>query len=77
MPNLTGRNGLVTGAASNCGVSAGVVMAVLEAGGRPLINERDAARLAPAGANQPATLPVRVHREQMCEPMSVLVGAAP
>ena len=53
MLNLTGRNVLITVAAGSSGVGAGVVMAVLEAGGRPLINDRDAARLATAKARFP------------------------
>ena len=52
--DLAGRNVLITGAAGDSGVGVGVVMAVLEAGGRAIINDRDATRLAEAKVRFPA-----------------------
>jgi NAD(P)-dependent dehydrogenase (short-subunit alcohol dehydrogenase family) len=53
MFDLTGRNVLVTGAAGTSGVGVGVVMAVLEAGGCPIINDHNADRLAGAKVRFP------------------------
>jgi NAD(P)-dependent dehydrogenase (short-subunit alcohol dehydrogenase family) len=45
---LEGKNVFITGATGTSGVGIGVVMAVLEAGGIPIINGRNPARLAEA-----------------------------
>ncbi len=57
--SLDGRNILVTGAAGASGVGYGVVEAVIEAGGRPIINGRDEGRLAQAKKRFPSAELVR------------------
>lgn len=52
--NLEGRYVLITGAAGGTGVGAGVVEAVIEAGGCPLINGRDCRKLAEARERFPS-----------------------
>ncbi len=59
MCNLSGKSVLITGAAGTSGVGFGVVQAVIEAGGRPLINGRDAARLDEARERFPTALTVQ------------------
>ncbi|MCC5834726.1 MAG: SDR family oxidoreductase [Opitutales bacterium] len=51
---LSNRSVLVTGAAGTSGVGFGVVQAVIEAGGRPIINGRSADRLAEAKERFPS-----------------------
>lgn len=57
--NLAGRNVFITGAAGPSGVGVGVVTAVLEAGGTPIINDKDAARLAEAKVRFPGAEIIR------------------
>lgn len=57
--SLAGRNVFITGAAGASGVGVGVVMAVLEAGGMPIINDCDAGRLAAARVRFPQAEVVR------------------
>lgn len=52
--NLEGRHVLVTGATGSSGVGVGVVEAVIEAGGRPLINGRDEGKIAEARERFPS-----------------------
>ncbi len=48
MPDLNGQNVLITGSAGKSGVGVGVVEAVLEAGGTPIVNSRKDDHLAEA-----------------------------
>ena len=54
MTRLDDCNVLITGAAGSSGVGIGVVQAVIEAGGRPLINGRNQQRLAEAKERFPS-----------------------
>lgn len=56
---LSDKSVLITGAAGTSGVGFGVVQAVIEAGGRPLINGRDAVRLDEAGERFPEAVTVK------------------
>jgi NAD(P)-dependent dehydrogenase (short-subunit alcohol dehydrogenase family) len=56
---LRGRTILITGATGTSGVGVGVVEAVIEAGGRPIINGRDREKLAEAQDRFPSAVVVQ------------------